>query len=1012
MDAESRARRERQRSWLLLTATGLLLALIALIVGTVRFAHHAQQANEESDRQVDLNARLRQMQEIVQALGGAETGQRGYLLTGKPSYLLPYTNATARLPALLKSLDDVPIRSDSFIDHAQSVRHVTQLMLDELARTIQLHDMGRHDEALALVGTDSGKRYMDFLRAELDESMREIRENRDAATEGLLAVNASMRRWAIWTAVALVACVLLAAGQIMLLGAAQRRYARQLADSERRHRAIVEEQQELISLARPDGTLTYVNPAYVRQYGEGGAGLVGQSLYDFVDPADLPAVRRQIDTVLASGAPAQGENRVTMPGQPTKWIAWTNSLQRDPSGQTLLHSVGRDVTERKRAEQALRDSERFLARTGRVAGVGGWELDLATGAMSWSSEMKRIHEVPEDYVPTLDAAISAYEPEGRQQLRQALRSASEQGQPFDLELPLRTGGGHNIWVRAVGELETDASGRRRIVGACQDVTVRKALEERIAQSERFTRQVTDNLPIRIAYIDRDLRYRFVNEAHIRRFQLTKDQVLGRTPAELFGPEQPTPAVWKFLTAAFAGQPQRFENAEESDGESRLIETQLVPDIGEGGEVRGLYATGVDITALKTTERKLLELNSILEHSSDFILQTDGKGFVQYMNPAARRALDIGDGEAVRGRRFTDFNTSQTNQRYEAEITPTAKRDGVWIGETTVVLAGSRITPVSHMVIAHRDAEGDVSRYSAVMRDISAEVAARAQLSQQTATLSGVIEAIPAVVAVFDAQFRYRLVNRAFERWRGKTRESVVGHSVADLFGQAEADQSWPFAQRALGGETISFEKDYPDGGEHRHMSISYVPLRLQDGTVDGVIGVALDITSHREQEKRLMNLAERDALTGVLNRGGFTAYLESKCESATSTSLGLLYVDLDHFKAVNDTYGHSGGDELLRQFATRLQAIVRPTDAVARLGGDEFALVLNNIGSMANVEVVADKVVEAALQPFEVDHRWLQVSASVGVAFGAASEQECKSLVERADAAVYEAKAAGRGRKA
>src|SRR6476620_107993 len=126
--------------------------------------------------------------------------------------------------------------------------------------------------------------------------------------------------------------------------------------------------------------------------------------------------------------------------------------------------------------------------------------------------------------------------------------------------------------------------------------------------------------------------------------------------------------------------------------------------------------------------------------------------------------------------------------------------------------------------------------------------------------------------------------------------------------------------------------------------------------------MAQDITVHKREEVRLLQLAERDALTGVLNRQGFESYLSGSDDEG----LALLYIDLDRFKPVNDTHGHPVGDELLRAFADRLQRLVRPTDAVARLGGDECALVLSGVRERANADAVADKVVRAAQEPFQV----------------------------------------------
>jgi diguanylate cyclase (GGDEF)-like protein/PAS domain S-box-containing protein len=408
------------------------------------------------------------------------------------------------------------------------------------------------------------------------------------------------------------------------------------------------------------------------------------------------------------------------------------------------------------------------------------------------------------------------------------------------------------------------------------------------------------------------------------------------------------------------------------------------------------------------ERAQNDLVEIFNNTPDFVVQTDSEGRIGYMNPAMRRALGIADNAPLDGHRYAQHVTPQTSARFDSEVLPRVRHDGAWVGEAAVLLPDGRSLPVNQMIIAHRTADGQVPRYSALMRDISIEVSARQQLQLQTATLRSVIEAIPAMVAVFDTEFRYRLVNKSFERWRGMERDQVVGHNVAELFGQAEHDRSWPWAQRALAGETVSYEKEYPESAEHRHVNVSYIPLRLDNGEIHGVIAVAQDITRQREETARLLRLSERDALTGLLNRAGLANTLQRSGDSR----LALLYIDLDHFKPVNDNHGHPVGDEVLRVFARRLQALVRPTDAVARLGGDEFAIVLHDLREPANAYAVADKVVDAARTPFTIGGLRLTVGASVGVAFHADGETGWTGLMERADAMVYAAKAAGRGRRA
>jgi diguanylate cyclase (GGDEF)-like protein/PAS domain S-box-containing protein len=317
-----------------------------------------------------------------------------------------------------------------------------------------------------------------------------------------------------------------------------------------------------------------------------------------------------------------------------------------------------------------------------------------------------------------------------------------------------------------------------------------------------------------------------------------------------------------------------------------------------------------------------------------------------------------------------------------------------------------------MVIAHRDSNGRIARFTSIMRDISVELEARQALAQQTATLTAVLEAIPAMVAVCGEDGRYRLVNRAFERWRGMERGALIGRTVEEVIGAAAYQEMLPFIQGALAGETVVQEREYPDAQESRYIAMTYVPLRSSNEMPAGFIEIAQDITHHREEHTRLRLISERDPLTGLLNRAGFESYLRQKCDRGDGATLAVLYIDLDYFKPINDRYGHTSGDEVLRLFGERLQAIVRPTDAVARLGGDEFAVGLVGIREAEHAATIAEKVVRTAEEPFQVGQLMLRIGASVGMAWRADSAGGWRSLVERADGYLYQAKAAGRGRQA
>jgi diguanylate cyclase (GGDEF)-like protein/PAS domain S-box-containing protein len=276
-------------------------------------------------------------------------------------------------------------------------------------------------------------------------------------------------------------------------------------------------------------------------------------------------------------------------------------------------------------------------------------------------------------------------------------------------------------------------------------------------------------------------------------------------------------------------------------------------------------------------------------------------------------------------------------------------------------------------------------------------------------MRSVADSLPAIVAVVDPEQRYRYANAAFGEWRGLPLEAVVGHTVREVIGEAEYESTRQAIERALAGEALVFERTSESGAAPRHLRVSYLPLRLADGTLDGFIGVAQDITEHKVEQARLLELTRLDPLTGALNRAGFEHALEERVRRPTAGLLALLCIDLDHFKAVNDRHGHPVGDELLKIFVRRLRNAVRPTDAVARLGGDEFAVLLDGLREAANAEQVAEKVLAAAQAPFRIDALELQVGASVGIAVRHAAEGG-PALVERADGMLYLAKQAGRGR--
>lgn len=255
------------------------------------------------------------------------------------------------------------------------------------------------------------------------------------------------------------------------------------------------------------------------------------------------------------------------------------------------------------------------------------------------------------------------------------------------------------------------------------------------------------------------------------------------------------------------------------------------------------------------------------------------------------------------------------------------------------------------------------------------------------------------------------VNRAFEEVTGLVHGDVIGERP-EVF---VADGSWlDFA--AVAGAIATDGEWHGDAwvrgtdGEPRPISIAVSPITDADGTVQSYVGIVSDISSRHVREARLRNRAFRDELTGLPNRAALVDALDLAAEVAggETAGVGVLFLDLDGFKEVNDSLGHKAGDELLVAMGDRIRSAVRDADMLARLGGDEFVVLLADIAAPEMAERAAERIIDALGTPFDLTAGAACVSASIGIAMGVGEVTDPDELLDRADRAMYEAKRAGR----
>jgi diguanylate cyclase (GGDEF)-like protein/PAS domain S-box-containing protein len=297
-----------------------------------------------------------------------------------------------------------------------------------------------------------------------------------------------------------------------------------------------------------------------------------------------------------------------------------------------------------------------------------------------------------------------------------------------------------------------------------------------------------------------------------------------------------------------------------------------------------------------------------------------------------------------------------------------------------------------------------------MRDITQRKLAELDLALREALLKTVTDSIPALVAFIDREERYRYCNKSYMRLFGIRPEQIIGMHMRDFLGDEAYQQLRPEIEKALSGQPSSFERDMSVRGENRYVEGRYIPQQHADGSVSGFYVMIWDITQSRARELELRNKVTLDGMTGLLNRSAFMEMLddEIKHHYVKRLAVALLFLDIDHFKQVNDTLGHTAGDELIQEFARRLRSQVRATDHVARLGGDEFVILLAGLESERTAVGVAEKLLEAVSHDVELAGQRRKLSTSIGVAYAAVPDITPERLLQIADEALYQAKAAGR----
>jgi diguanylate cyclase (GGDEF)-like protein len=330
-----------------------------------------------------------------------------------------------------------------------------------------------------------------------------------------------------------------------------------------------------------------------------------------------------------------------------------------------------------------------------------------------------------------------------------------------------------------------------------------------------------------------------------------------------------------------------------------------------------------------------------------------------------------------------------------------------LADGRIIRVQRRETASGGLVVTHEDIT-DTHRLNAQLE------ANNKLLGERTSRLQTIIDNFPGGIAFLDADLRFVICNDNAKKLLGVPDELFDGGStsIEDVFRHiARSGELGPGDVEDLVAARMAILLERkPHVLERTRSNGIVLEIRGEPLEYGGFIITFTDITERRRSQAKIAHMAMHDALTGLANRVLYNERLEQALTRVKRGEMVAVHLlDLDHFKHVNDTLGHPAGDKLLKDAAERLRALVRECDTIARMGGDEFAVLQVGIGQPAGATVLAQRIIEALCQPFQIDGRQVVVGTSVGIAIGPADGLASDELMRNADLALYRAKGDGRG---
>jgi diguanylate cyclase (GGDEF)-like protein/PAS domain S-box-containing protein len=663
----------------------------------------------------------------------------------------------------------------------------------------------------------------------------------------------------------------------------------------------------------------------------------------------------------------------------------------------------------------------LLEEAERIAGLGTFEWHLASGERIWTPGLWRLFgRAPRPGGPRLEEFLSWVHPDDLEDQRRLQLGLLEDPRSWETAYRVVKPDGEVAYLRTRGLLAS-ADGPTVIRGTVQDITTERLADKALRRGERRFRTLTSNAPVGIVELDTEGRCVFVNERFCELSGIPQDHTAEWGWMGALRPdERETVLADGFRAARGGGELVREHRMIRTDGKLVWISARTAPLRDESGATEGYIVTCTDITEMKEANRALEEAEARFGNAFDeapigMALISPPGGFLRVNSELVRMT-------GYSQEQLLAMNLQELSAPDElAETLELIRR--VLEGEARTFSVERRyrrsdgeLAWVDLSVSVVRDESGPLYMVAQI-EDVSERRRADEAVRAAEARFRSAFDSAPIGMVITDLDGRFEHVNPALCDITGYSREELEDMNFHTITPPEDLVQSDRAVEQMIRGELSVHrtEKRYIHADGHLvPIEISATVVRDADGQPLKFLTQIQDITERKLFEGRLQHLADHDSLTGLFNRRRFEEELERELALAEryGASAAVLAIDIDNFKYINDSLGHSTGDQLIARVGEALVARLRKTDVIARLGGDEFAVILPHAD-----EDEASGVAESLLQAVgsvdlqAIGSRGRNVTASIGISvFEPGSRLSADELLVEADIAMYDAKEAGRAR--